>query len=175
MFMLMLTILPRLTATTSATTDATTSAATGAATGAPTGETLLLEVQVNSHSIGEIGEFTLYRGTLMARPDELRDLGFRVPDTRTSGPGGLIALSDLPGLTWSLDLKKQELYVTASNDRLLPMLLQPNGRERPESRRVIESGTGVTLNYDAVGSFASGRTSATGSLDLRSCRSLAGL
>ncbi len=129
------------------------------------GETLLLEVIVNGHSIGAIGEFTMYRGRLMARPDELRDLGFRVPYPRTSGPG-LIGLSDLPGITWRLDLKKQELYVTAGNDALVPMVLQP-GERGPEGRRVIESGTGVTLNYDSVGTFASGQVFATTSLDLR--------
>ena len=40
---------------------------------------LLLDVQVNGHSIGKIGEFTMHNGRLMARPSELRDLGFKVP------------------------------------------------------------------------------------------------
>ncbi len=132
------------------------------------GETLLLEVIVNGHSIGAIGEFTLYRGILMARPGELRDLGFRVPYSRTTGPGVLIALSDLAGLIWRLDLKNQQLLVTASNDALVPTVLQ-SGEEKPgpEGRRVIESGTGITLNYDTVGTFASGEAGVTTSLDLR--------
>jgi outer membrane usher protein len=130
-------------------------------------ETLLLEVQVNGHSTGKIGEFTLRRGKLLARPDELRELGFRVPDSFSTTPGGLIALSDLPGLTWNLDLKNQELHITAIDGRLVPTMLQPIGREGPQGPRVIESGTGLTLNYDTVGTFASGKAGATASADFR--------
>jgi len=128
---------------------------------------LLLDVQVNGHSIGKIGEFTLRDGKLMARPQELRDLGFRVPATLVPAPDGLIALSDLPGLGYSLDRKNLELHVIVSDSQLLPTLLQPAGREAIAERRVIESGTGMTLNYDTVGTFASGQTGGTGSLDLR--------
>jgi outer membrane usher protein len=138
-----------------------------AATGANSDEILLLEVDVNGHSIGKIGEFILRHGTLMARPDELRDLGFRVPDSRTSGPRSPIALSDVPGLTWSLDQKNQELHVRATDNHLLPTRLQLDGREESEDRRAIESGTGVTLNYDIAGTATNGHTGATGSLDLR--------
>lgn len=144
-----------------------TSAGTEAAIAANADETLLLEVDVNGHSIGKIGEFTLRRGKLMARPEELRDLGFRVPESGAPGSRDLIPLSDLSGLTFSLDQKNQELHVTSSDSRLLPTLLQPIGSERNEGRRVIESGTGVTLNYDIVDTVAGGQTGATGSLDLR--------
>jgi outer membrane usher protein len=130
-------------------------------------ERLLLEVQVNGHSIGKIGEFTLHYGTLMARPQELHDLGFRVPASLIPGPGGLIALSGLPGLTWSVDLKNQVLRVTARDSALLPTLLLPEGREGVGSRRVVESGTGVTLNYDLSGSFAAGLSGGSGALGLR--------
>ena len=148
-------------------TEASATAAAGAADGAASGQTLLLDVLLNGHSIGKIGEFTLYRGKLMARPEELRDLGIRVPGALALGPGGLIALSDLAGITATLDLKKQELHITAANDRLVPMLLQPDGGERQDGRRVIQSGTGVTLNYDAVSSFSGGQAGATTSFDLR--------
>ncbi len=121
------------------------------AAGSDSDETLFLDVQVNGHSISKIGEFTVRRGKLMARPDELRDLGFRVPESRASETGGLVALSDLPGITWVLDVKDQVLQATASDSALLPTLLQPYGREAAGERRVIESGTGVTLNYDISG------------------------
>src|SRR5208282_5780389 len=111
-------------------------------------ETLYLDVQVNGHSIGKIGEFTLRHGLLWARPGDLRDLGFRVPESRASETGGLVGLSDLPGFSWILDAKNQVLQVTAIDSALLPSLLQPLGRDPAGSRRVIESGTGVTLNYD---------------------------
>jgi outer membrane usher protein len=154
-------------AVTGSSAGSATGGATPAATGAPTDETLLLDVQVNGHSIGKIGEFTLRRAKLMARPDELRNLGFRVPISRASEIGGLVALSDLPGLTFALDLQKQELRVTASDSALLPTLLQVYGSEGPEGRRKIESGIGATLNYDVASSFASGQAGGTGSLDLR--------
>lgn len=129
-------------------------------------EPLLLEVQVNGHSIGKIGEFTLRQGKLMARPDELRDLGFRVPAAHASAPG-LIQLSDLPGLTWTIDSKAQELQILATNECLLPTLLQADNREGPIARRVIESGTGMTLNHDLVSTTAGGKTGVGGTLDLR--------
>ncbi len=169
-FVLLLTLTPGLALANDATLAATSTAsgtATGAAVATKPGETLLLGVQVNGHSIGKIGEFTLRHGQLLARAGELRDLGFRVPDSLVSGPNDLIPLGDLPGFTWSLNQKTQELLVTVSDSRLLPTILQPYGRERPEGRRVIESGTGVTLNYDTVDTFVNGQTRATGSLDLR--------
>jgi outer membrane usher protein len=130
-------------------------------------QSLLLDVQVNGHSIGKIGEFTLRHGKLMIRPDELRDLGFRLPASLVLSADGLITMSDMPGLIWSLDQTNLELYVTASDNRLLPIVLQPGARDALSERRVIESGTGVTLNYDTVGSFSSGQTGGTGSMDLR--------
>ena len=47
--------------------------------------TLLLEVLINGHSTGKIGEFTMHRGKLMARPAELTDLGFRLPESIAIG------------------------------------------------------------------------------------------
>jgi outer membrane usher protein len=152
---------------TGVTAGATASADPAADPGANSGETLLLEVQVNGHSIGKIGEFTLRHGQLLARASELRDLGFQVPDSLASDPNDLVPLYDLPGFTWYLDQKKQELLVTVSDNRLLPTMLQSNGRAGAEGRRVIESGTGMTLNYDIANTLANGQSGATGSLDLR--------
>ena len=133
-------------------------------------ETLLLDVQVNGHPIGKIGEFTLRRGKLLARPEELRDLGFRIPASLVTESGGLVALSVVPGLTWTLDQKEMELYVKVSDSGLVPALLGPSVRGELTGRRVIESGTGLTLNYDTVGSFATGQgggAGGTGSMDMR--------
>jgi outer membrane usher protein len=127
---------------------------------------LLLDVQINGHSIAKIGEFTLRDRTLMARRGELHDLGFRVPASRGSKSENLIALSILPGLSWHLDQKTQTLYVRVPNDRLLPTVLLLDEGERPTGRRTIESGTGVTLNYDMVGTFAGSHNGASGLLDL---------
>ena len=168
---LVLAIVPRLALATGASTEAPAKAGTdtalGAGTGADADETLLLEVLVNGYSTNKIGEFTLRHGKLMARPEELHDLGFRVPNTRNSDPDGMIALTELPGLTWNIDEKNQQLNVTARQGSLVPTELQVDGRERSQDRRVIESSTGITLNYDMAGTYASGQTGATGSMDLR--------
>jgi len=75
----------------------------GAAASADSDQTLFLDVEVNGRFVGKIGEFTLRHGKLMARPDELRDLRFRVPVSRASETGGLVPLSVLPGLTYLLE------------------------------------------------------------------------
>ena len=172
---LLMTALPRLATASEASSRSTTEVATESATEAAfeaasdpnADQKLLLEVWINGHSTGKIGEFTMRRGRLMARPDELRDLGFRVPDAYISRPATLIPLSELHGLTWTIDQKSQILNVKASDSALIPTLLQPEGREAPGGRRTIESGSGVTLNYDVAGTFASGQSGATGSTDLR--------
>ena len=131
------------------------------------GETLLLEVLINGQSTDKIAEFTRRQGQLLARPEELRDLGILVPETLALQLGGLVALSGLSGLTWSIDENKQELNITAVNSRLVPTVLRPGGSSVNKGRRKIESGTGATLNYDAVGSFASGQAGGTASVDFR--------
>jgi outer membrane usher protein len=164
---LVLTTMPQWAATAEEAYDGASVSTKGASPDRSADQVLLLEVLINGRSIGKIGEFTLRRGTLMAKPDELRNLGIRVPESQATKPVGLIALNDLPGLIWSIDQKNQKLHITVSESRLLPTLLQPDGRSSYAGKRVIESGTGVTLNYDTVGTFAGGQTGATGSFDLR--------
>jgi outer membrane usher protein len=172
---LLMTILPRLAAAceaaertnTGEATEAVTETAFEEASDASSDQKLLLEVWINGRSIGKIGEFTLRRGTLMARPDELHDLGFRVPDAFASRPGALVSLSDLHGLTWTIDQKNQILRVTASDVALTPTMLQVGNGEAATGHRVIESGTGMTLNYDIAGIFANSQTSENGTVDLR--------
>jgi outer membrane usher protein len=118
------------------------------------GETLLLELELNGHSTGKIGEFTLQNGSLLARPRELRELGIRVPD-QLARENRLVALSELPGVTWTLDIQDQVLRVTATDGQLVPTALRPVESQFPHDHRVIESGTGVTLNYDVVDTFSS--------------------
>lgn len=130
-------------------------------------ESLLLEVQINGYSTGKIGAFTLHYGKLMARPEELHDLGFRIPATLTPGPGGLILLSALPGVSWRVDLANQILRVTASDSALLPTILLPEVAEAGAGRRVIESGTGLTLNYDVASLLAAGQYGASESMGVR--------
>jgi len=137
------------------------------ATDAAPDEPLLLEVEVNGHSINKIGEFVLRHGKLLAKGQELHDLGFRIPSRPSSEPDGLIALSSLPGVTWHLDQNTQILSVKVADSGLLPTRLQPTEKPEPVDHRVIESATGFTLNYDVVGAFAGGQAGATSALDLR--------
>ncbi len=115
-------------------------------------EPLLLEVYVNGHSINKIGNFVLRHGVLMAKPEELRELGFRVPAMLQKTDQ--IPLSALQGFLWSLDTRSQILKVSVSESELIPTLLQrgesPQASSRPGSEnwhRVVQSGTGITFNY----------------------------
>ena len=128
-------------------------------------QALLLDVQVNGRSIGKVGEFTLRDSKLMARREELHDLGLQVPVSGGPESDGLIDLSTLPGLTWRLDQATQTVYITVPNNRLLATVLQIN--EGSAGHRAIESGTGATLNYDISSTLAGGKIGSNGSLDLR--------
>jgi len=130
-------------------------------------ETLLLEVHINGQSTGKIGEFTMRNGKLMVKPDELRDLGVKIPDSPASRSGGLIALSDLPGVTYTLDQKNQILEFATGDSHLVRTIVRPNGSEGATAPRVVQSGTGITLNYDMIGTFASGSNTGAGSVDAR--------
>jgi outer membrane usher protein len=141
--------------------------ASGAAAAPGDDQVLLLEVDVNGQPIGKVGEFTLRRGKLMARASELRDLGFQVPDSQPPNSTSLIPLSELPGFTFILDQQKQELHVTVGDSGLLPTQLHPLSSGPHEEHRVIESGTGVTINYDVVNTVAGGQAGVTGDMDLR--------
>ena len=64
------------------------------ASAAPDGDQiLLLAVTVNNHATNKIGQFVLHDGALFARPDEMRDLGFRLPPSIAANDQGLVALS----------------------------------------------------------------------------------
>jgi outer membrane usher protein len=127
-------------------------------------EILLLEVEVNGHSTGKIGEFTLRNGNLMTRPKELPDLGFKISD-RLANSNRLIKLSDLPGMTWTLDMQNQVLRVTTTDNELVPTVLNP--RTSSQEHRVIESGTGLTVNYDLVDTITGSQNGFSAGLDTR--------
>ena len=136
-----------------------------------TDQILLLDVQINGHPIDKVGEFLLRGGALLAQRDELHDLGLRVQlalrprNTVPSGAANLVDLSTLPGVIWRLDMQTQTLYITVDNDRLLPTALLPDESQPKPVRRISESATGVTLDYDLIGTRAAGKLGETGSLD----------
>jgi outer membrane usher protein len=128
-------------------------------------QTLQLDVQINGYPVGKIGEFVLRDGALLARRDELTDVGIRVPDSVAAGADGLIAISDLSGLSWRIDQDTQTLHVVARDDSLLPALLKVGGMGRGDA--AIESGTGATLDYDITQSSAAGRPSTSALFEAR--------
>jgi outer membrane usher protein len=128
-------------------------------------QALLLEVVVNGNATGKIGEFVQRDSELLARPAELRELGFRVSEPAPSTESDLVPLATLSGLTFRLDQTAQTLYVTGGGDRLLPQLLEmagPAGSNIP-----VESGTGLALDYDVIGTAVAHRNGGSGLFDMR--------
>ena len=140
-------------------------------------QTLLLDVRINGHSIGKIGEFTQRDGVLLATSQELHELGIRGPsglalqhaNEQNAERGSLIALSDLPGLRWRVDQPTQTIYISATNDRLLPNILEGPAFARVRARRDsrVESGVGATLNYDVAATSTGRQVGESNALDLR--------
>ncbi|HEY1962772.1 MAG TPA: hypothetical protein VGG69_10160, partial [Rhizomicrobium sp.] len=125
---------------------------------------LLLDVVINGHPVGKIGEFIDRDGALFARRDELNDVGLKVPDTAPRTAEGLVPLSALPGVTTHLDMAAQTLSIQAASEQLIATML----RSEPDSASVqVESGTGATLNYDVTEDFASGHSVTSGLFDGR--------
>lgn len=128
-------------------------------------QTLLLEVVINGVPSGKIGEFVLRDGALFARRGELADVGVKVPESAAETKDGLIALDSLPGVTSAFDRAKQTLSIKAVADSLMPELLQTG---MPAGETVsVESGTGVTLDYDIAGTSTGGQRVGIGAFDLR--------
>ncbi len=127
-------------------------------------QTLELAVTINGASTGKIGEFFLRDGVLLAQAEELGELGLRVAKTAPRTPDGLVVVSGLPGVSFSLDPLAQTLQLNAGSDQLVATVL---GATPPKGAAPLESGTGATLNYEVADSFAEGRHQASGQFDLR--------
>lgn len=126
---------------------------------------LLLEVIINGISTGKIGEFIWRDKRLFARKSELNEVGLRTFDSDRASEEALISLNDLTGLIWQLDEPRQSLFVTASDVFVLPKIIQ--GRIAAADRIPVESGTGVSINYDVLGSRSGGKSAVSGAFDLR--------
>ncbi|TWB30754.1 fimbria/pilus outer membrane usher protein [Nitrospirillum bahiense] len=133
-------------------------------------ELRLLEIVINGYPTGKIGEFVMRDGALFARLDQLRDLGLRLPPETPADAQGLVPLAGTPGLDTRMEASTQTLYVTATDERLVPALLLPAHQPQPPAG-TVQSATGATLNYDLAGSTSGGpsgsQSLATGLFDLR--------
>lgn len=130
----------------------------------PGDQPLLLEVFVNDHPTGLIGDFVMRDGHLMAKPGELQSLGFIVPPGEAGLP--LVELTQLPALTYRIEDETQRLYVTADVNALKPELLEPED-DTQATRLPVETGTGALLNYDVLDTQTGGDSLATGAFDAR--------
>jgi outer membrane usher protein len=140
-------------------------AATAAVRDPPAPQTLELDVVINGHQIGKIGEFVEIRGVLMAKRQELTDLGLRLPANVVPLIDDLIALTSLPGVNARFDATTQTIYITAPSEALLPNLLRPAANPGPAIP--LESAVGATLNYDVVGAVTNGHAYGSGLFDAR--------
>jgi outer membrane usher protein len=123
-----------------------------------------LEVVINGVSTSKVAEFIMRDGALLARADELADLGLRVPPGAQRTSDGLVVLGSLPGVTSRLEEPTQMLFLAVPAEGFLPSVLRA---ERAPGGVPLESGTGVTLNYDLASQVYTGRASGSGLFELR--------
>jgi outer membrane usher protein len=123
-------------------------------------ETLLLAVSINGYPTDKIGQFLWRDGTLRARRAEWIELGVAPPVVAGSSPDDMLGADDLPEVSWVFDASRQTLAVTAPMSRLVATLLRDPAVEYAQA---LQSGTGVTLNYD-VEATAQGATRTAGGL-----------
>ncbi len=108
------------------------------------GHTAYLEVMVNGESTGSVARFADRDGTLLTPADELRDLGLRA-DPALADAQGMIALDQLPGVSYRYEPSMQRVYLTVDDSLRIPTQLGSRSRTRPP----VTSGRGFVLNYDA--------------------------
>jgi len=114
-------------------------------------QSLALEMVLNGRPTGRVGAFVERDGMLYAQPDDLRELGLRVPPGVTHGSDP-IPLSALPGVQARLDEAHQTLVVQAPDSALLPTELS-NGASAASLAPLSPPGYGLVLNYDLLGTF----------------------
>ncbi len=109
---------------------------------------LLLDVVINGHGIGMIGEFHQHGTQLLARRRELKALGFLIDGAPRGAPDAELPLTDVPGVTFRIDERKQVLYVTAMSKALQPTELLPDLSAGASG--APQSGLGAVLNYNVA-------------------------
>ena len=102
---------------------------------------------------------------LLAKRQELADLGLRVPPNVAPTIDDLVALTSLPGVTTRFDPATQTIFITAPSSALVPNLLRAAAPPAPTVP--LRSSVGATLNYDVVGADTNGRAYGSGQFDAR--------
>jgi len=125
---------------------------------------LVLELVVNGHATGRVGEFIEAGGRLMARPQELRELGFTLPPALAGGSEP-IPLAGIPGIETRLDLRRGTLAITGPVDVVGAREIDPGRRIRMAP--LSPAGWGMVVNYDLLGTFSETDTFGGAFLDTR--------
>ncbi|MBU8545386.1 MULTISPECIES: fimbria/pilus outer membrane usher protein [Roseomonadaceae] len=112
---------------------------------------LFLEIVVNGNPSGQVGEFIQDGAEILARPRELRALGFVLPQALREEEEP-IALSRIPGVQARINVLRQTLMVTADDSARRPSELFAGGVARMGP--LTAAGWGAVLNYDVLGTFA---------------------
>lgn len=116
---------------------------------------LQLEVDINGTPSGLIGSFVKRDdGRIAATRSELVEIGLEPPKR---AQGDLVALDDLPGVSYRYDASRQALFVIATDAarRAKRYSLSP----RPEAPTEIRSDYGAVVNYDIFSTTADVSTS----------------
>lgn len=111
---------------------------------------MFLEVIVNGNPTGQVGEFIQRDGEILARPQELGELGFVLP-AELEGGTEPIPISRVPGVQARVNVARQTLMVTAPNTARRASELFTGGL--PRMGPLSATGWGAVLNYDTLGTF----------------------
>lgn len=116
---------------------------------------LVLEVVLNGRATGRVSEFFDRDGTTYARPSDLIELGFVLPE-RVAMNADPIPLSSLPHFRARIDEARQLLMVEAGDAALRPA--EYGGGSANELAVLSTPDFGALLNYDVTVTYAGGRT-----------------
>ena len=112
---------------------------------------LYLEVFINGDSMKMIGAFKqLPGGALVARPEELREVGLE-PNGKAAAPDGSIRIDRLPGVGYRIEAETQRLYFTTSDAGRAAKVIDINP-EPDKERQKPQSSYGAVLNYSLFAS-----------------------
>jgi outer membrane usher protein len=124
---------------------------------------LLLEVNVDGRLTHKIVEFTQHIDTLLARTDDLREIGLQINEKA----GEWTDLHTIPNAIWRVDTQTQVLYLNTDGRTMRPSELTLDKPTDSETHRNVESSTGITLNYDLLSTIAGSKSGLNGQVDLR--------
>lgn len=127
---------------------------------------LELAVTLNGADTGAVGEFVQRGNDLLVRPDDWTALGFRLPASVHPGGDGLVPLSQIGGLKWHFDSATQTVTLTAPDSLRVPNTLAPSA-VADAAVPSVQSGVGMTLNYDVTANYAGSQAVGNGLFDWR--------